>query len=302
MISKVFLVSTKDRMYGIRSLMNACDMSKFSEKDSLLKANFNSADPFPGSTHIDTLRAVVTEIHRSGGREIRLLERSGMGDTRRVLEDLGVMKLAKELKFSVTVLDELSADEWRFIPAPESHWPEGLFLPVQLFSGYPVLQTCCLKTHRFGGHFTLSLKNSVGLVAKRVPGISNDFMYNLHGSPYQRLMIAEINQFYPVDLVLMDAIEGFGRGGPESGERIFPHILLAANDRVAIDVVSVAILRHFGSTPEVMQGRIMRLEQIARAVELGIGASSPDDIELVSVDEGSREWAEILQKILEKEG
>jgi len=30
-----------------------------------------------------------------------------------------------------------------------------------------VVQTCCLKTHRFGGHFTLSLKNSVGLVAKK---------------------------------------------------------------------------------------------------------------------------------------
>jgi uncharacterized protein (DUF362 family) len=26
-----------------------------------------------------------------------------------------------------------------------------------------------LKTHRFGGHFTMSLKNSIGIIAKRVP-------------------------------------------------------------------------------------------------------------------------------------
>lgn len=149
MVSRVFLVSTKDRIYGIRSLMTACDMTKFSDKNIILKANFNSADPFPGSTLIDTLRAVVTELRRSGGREIRLLERSGMGDTRRVLEERGVMELARELKFSVTVLDELHADEWRFIPAPESHWPQGLFLPACLCSGDPVVQTCCLKTHRF---------------------------------------------------------------------------------------------------------------------------------------------------------
>ena len=49
-----------------------------------------------------------------------------------------------------------------------------------------VVQTCCLKTHRYGGHFTLSLKNSVGLVAKRVPGDAYDFMRELHNSPHQR--------------------------------------------------------------------------------------------------------------------
>jgi len=55
-----------------------------------------------------------------------------------------------------------------------------------------LVQTCCLKTHRFGGHFTLSLKNSVGLAAKRVPEDSYNYMSELHGSPHQRRMIAEI--------------------------------------------------------------------------------------------------------------
>jgi uncharacterized protein (DUF362 family) len=38
-------------------------------------------------------------------------------------------------------------------------------------------------------------------------------MGELHGSPHQRLMIAEINKFYRTDLIVMDATEGFVTGG-----------------------------------------------------------------------------------------
>ena len=81
-----------------------------------------------------------------------------------------------------------------------------------------IVNTCCLKTHRFGGHFTLSLKNSVGLVAKRLPGGMYDYMWELHGSPFQRQMIAEINNHYNADLVVMDGMEAFITGGPEQGK------------------------------------------------------------------------------------
>ena len=106
-----------------------------------------------------------------------------------------------------------------------------------------VVQTCCLKTHRFGGHFTLSMKNSVGLVAKRVPGGMYDYMWELHGSPNQRKMIAEINSFYSVDFVLMDGIKAFVTGGPDKGTLVEPKLLLASRDRVAIDAAGVAILK-----------------------------------------------------------
>ena len=79
-----------------------------------------------------------------------------------------------------------------------------------------VVQTCCLKTHRYGGHFTLSLKNSVGLAAKTVPGNGHDFMRELHTSPHQRRMIAEINAGYRPDLVVLDGVEAFVTGGPDS--------------------------------------------------------------------------------------
>ena len=64
-----------------------------------LKANYNSADPFPASTHIGTLRALVEGLKVAGASEVTLAERSGMGDTEDVLEQMGVLALSKELGF-----------------------------------------------------------------------------------------------------------------------------------------------------------------------------------------------------------
>jgi primosomal protein N' len=40
-------------------------------------------------------------------------------------------------------------------------------------------------------------------------------------------------------------------------------------------------------------------EQIARAVELGLGVSSPDEIQIITGDEKSEEYAQVIRRILE---
>ncbi|MEM2842713.1 MAG: DUF362 domain-containing protein [Candidatus Bathyarchaeia archaeon] len=77
-------------------------------------------------------------------------------------------------------------------------------------------------THRFGGHFTTSLKNSVGLIAKQLPGNPYNYIAELHLSPFQRFMISEINRFYKVDLIVMNAEKAFVKGSPEKGEVVKP--------------------------------------------------------------------------------
>jgi uncharacterized protein (DUF362 family) len=163
-----------------------------------------------------------------------------------------------------------------------------------------VIQTCCLKTHRFGGHFTMSLKNSVGLVAKKMPGGLYDYMYELHGSPFQRLMIAEINAAYPVDFAIMDGTKAFIDGGPDKGTQVAPGLILASTDRVALDAAGVAILRGFGNTT-LAKKPVFELDQIRRAAELGVGAGSASAVELVPLDEQSREAAERTREMLRPE-
>lgn len=123
-------------------------------------------------------------------------------------------------------------------------------------------------------------------------------MNELHTSPYQRLMIAEINKFCITDLMVMDANEGFSPRGPDKGKLIKPGVILASRDRIDIDAASVALLRISGTVPAVMNGKIFEQEQIARAAELGVGIGSADRIRLVPLDETAGVAAEQIQHLL----
>ena len=294
-IAEIFIADATDRSAGAKRVCGNIGLPDFSGSEIALKANFNSADPSPASTHIDMLDSLCTTILAEKPGKLTLAERSGMGNTRSVLDECGVIALAKERGFSVVVLDELDRTGWKEIQAPGLHWSRGFFIAGVFTRADRVVQTCCLKTHRFGGHFTMSLKNSVGLVAKRVPGVNYDFMGELHGSPHQRLMIAEINKFYRTDVVVMDATEGFTTGGPDKGKIIRPGVIIAGTDRVAIDAVGVALLRSYGTMRDVMEGRIFEQDQIARAAELGIGAASAADIRLSPLDKTAEAIADRIQ-------
>jgi len=295
----IFIAGANDRRSNVRSVLDAFDLSVLGGSSVAIKANFNSADPFPASTHGETLETVFSALLEQRPATVTLAERSGMGNTRAVLENAGVFALGREQGFTVTVLDEIDRSGWQEIQSAGLHWKRGFFLAQVFHRADYVVQTCCLKTHRYGGHFTLSLKNMVGSVARRVPGVNYDFMNELHNSPDQRLMIAEINRFCRADIIVLDATEGFSSGGPDSGRLIRPGIIIAGKDRIAVDAVGVALLRSFGTVPVVMNGRIFGQEQIARAAALGIGVGSAEDIRLVPLDDAATAMAERIQAQLD---
>ena len=138
----------------------------------------------------------------------------------------------------------------------------------------------------------------MGFAAKTIPGNPYNFMSELHSSPHQRRMIAEINAAYKPDLVVLDGVEAFVNGGPDKGKLVQANIILAATDRVALDAVGVAFLRHYGTTPEVSQGKIFDQEQLARAAQLRVGVGSANQIELVTGDNDSAEYARPIKALL----
>jgi len=294
----ISLVRTSDRLKGVPRAIALLKSNPVQGKAVVLKPNFNTADPAPGSTHIDTLRALILTLKQMGTKSIILAERCGpFQPTKQIIEEKGVFELAKELGFSIVNLEELNADGWVRIHPKDSHWKDGFLFPRIYAEAEAIVQTCCLKSHGFGGHFTLSLKNSVGMVA----GKGYPYMQELHTSPHMRQMIAEINTAYSPDLVVLDGVDAFTEGGPATGKHAKTNVILAGNDRVAIDAVGVAILRLFGTTPELSQGRIFEQEQIARAVELGLGINSPEEIQFVTGDKESQDFAVKVSDILLKQ-
>jgi uncharacterized protein (DUF362 family) len=289
--ARIAFVKTGDRSKGVARAIDLLGVPRFKKGSILLKPNFNSAAETPGSTHNDTLRAIVAKLRELEAGTITVGDRSGMGSTADVFESKGINALAKDLDLSTLVFDELGADAWELIQPREGHWKKGFYVPKALRSAGAVVQTCCLKTHRFGGHFTLALKNSVGIAAKRVPGIDHNFMTELHSSRDQRRMIAEINTAYTPALIVLDGVDAFTTGGPDTGKEVNANIILAGTDPIAVDAVGVALLRYFGTTDEVKGGGIFGLAQIARAVELGLGVDSGKRIELVTGDAESAKFA-----------
>ena len=295
--SRVAFVKTDGRKRGMQASLSGLQINPVKGKDVLIKPNFNTADVTPGSTHNDTLVALVDEIWKMGARSVTLGERS-YPPTSEVMERKGVLPLLEKLNVKVIDFDTLGEKDWITFKPKGTHWSKGFRIARPIVESECLISTCCLKTHQYGGIFTLSLKLHVGVVPTTRHGY--DYMRELHGSSHQRKLIAEINEPFKPALVVLDGIDAFVDGGPATGKRVKGDVFLASTDRVAIDAVGVAVLKHLGSNESIMGKKIFEQEQIARAVELGLGASSPSEIELVSVDPPSHSYRDQVAEILKK--
>jgi uncharacterized protein (DUF362 family) len=295
--SRVVLVKTDNRKNGVKTSLKALKINPVKGKDVLIKPNFNTADITPGSTHNDTLAALVEEIWEMGAKSISLGERS-YPPTQEVMEKKSILPILNRLNVKVIDFDDLEEKDWVLFKPKKSHWPNGFRIARPILDSECLISTCCLKTHQYGGIFTLSLKLNVGVVPTSRHGY--EYMRELHGSPHQRKMIAEINEPFKPALVILDGIDAFVDGGPMTGKRVRGEVFLASTDRVAMDAVGVAILKFLGSNESIMKPKIFEQEQIARAVELGLGASSTSEIEVIPADEKSRDYRDRVLEILKK--
>jgi uncharacterized protein (DUF362 family) len=286
-LSKVTFVKTGDRKKGVKATLQALDSHPVRGKNVLIKPNFNTADPTPGSTHNDTLTSLVDEVWAMGAKSITLGERS-YPPTSEVMKRKGIIPLLEQRDVKIIDFDTLNERDWVEFKPKESHWPNGFRIARPILEAEFLISTCCLKTHQFGGVFTMSLKLHVGVVPTSRHGFP--YMGDLHRSPNQEEMIAEINEPFSPDLVVLDGIDAFVDGGPAIGKRVKGNVFLASTDRVAIDAAGLALLKVLGSNSAIMERKIFQQRQIVRAVELGLGASSVSEIDLVPVDTDSKEY------------
>ncbi len=292
--TKVALVRGDSRRAGVRKALALLNINPCRGKDVLLKPNFNTSDPTPGSTHNDVLRELLQWSRDMGAKTLSIGDRSGPEPTAQVLQKKGIYPLAGEFDARVLDLDEMGENGYVHIDPPGSHWQKGFLAARAVTEAECVISTCCLKTHQYGGIFTLSLKNSVGIVPRK----NHPFMKELHSSPQQRRMIAEINTAYSPALIVIDGLEAFVDGGPMTGTRKTANVFLAGTDRIAVDAVALAVLKELGSNREIMDKKIFAQEQIARAVELKLGVASAAAIDIIAADPESESYAAKIRQIL----
>ncbi len=289
-MSRVVIIRTGDRKDGVRRALALLNPTGMAGKQVVIKPNFNTADPAPAGTHNDTLGQLVVELQERDARAITLGE-SSFPPTQEVMNQKGIFDLASDMGFSVVNYEEIPDSDWIHIQPPGTHWAEGYHLPRHVVNAEYNVSTCCLKTHGSGGVFTMSMKLAVGLTPKPI-------RRGMHRSPDMRRMIAELNQGYTPQLIVMDGVEVFTDGGPSRGTLKQGNVVVAGTDRVAVDAVGLAVLKELGSNDAIMGTPIFQQEQMARAVEVGLGVTGPNQIELVSDDEPGTSYAASLQGIL----
>ncbi len=289
--STVVVIRTTDRKDGVARAISLLNPTGMAGKQVVVKPNFNTAGAAPAGTDNATLAQLVTELQERDAKSITLGESSGPPNTGEVMAEKGIPDLASDMGFDTVNYDEIPDEDWVHFQPNGTHWPEGFHLPRHVVEAEYNVSTCCLKTHGSGGVFTMSMKLSVGLTPKPI-------RRGMHRSPDMRRMIAELNQGFTPQLIVMDGVETFVDGGPTRGTLKQGNVMVAGTDRVAVDAVGLAILKDLGSNDAIMGTPIFEQEQMARAVEIGLGVSGPDQIELVSDNDEGKAYVTTLKEIL----
>jgi len=226
----------------------------------MVKPNFNSPDPCPGSTDLDFLTGVVHLLMESGAKVTVGDSAGGMWrPTRRVLAKLGVLRPLSEMGAEVIAFEE-KHEYWVRVNI-EGDYLREVTVPRSAYEADKIVYLPCMKTHRLA-RFSMSLKLAVGFVH---PGERRA----LHARNLEK-KVAEISLVWQPDLIIMDGRKAFVSGGPEKGELVEPGIIMASGDQVAIDVEALKILASYGAknrlTPNPWDS-----PQIATALKHGLG-------------------------------
>ena len=245
----------------------------------LLKANFNSDDPFPASTDLGFLTAVVEWLREEGITDLTLGERVGWPwmPTARVLEEMGVFKAAREMDLPVSDFD---AGPWMDVKLDQNaKWWTKVGFHKSLKDYDKIVFLPCMK-HHILARFTMSLKLIVGVTHPvDMQYMHADFDQGKTDEPMDMKMI-ELGTVLSPDLIIMDGRKSFVTDGPAEGEVVEPEVILASGDRIALDVEGLKILKSYPRDNR-LQMPVWEFPIIQRAIELGLGVCGEDDYEVL---------------------
>lgn len=230
----------------------------------LVKPNFNSPDPFPASTELQFMRAII-ELLLDAGAKVTIGESSGgmWRPTRKVFQKLDMFEFARSLGVGLVAFDDNPRD-WVRIKIDGEYLHE-LSMPRSAYEADKLVYLPCMKTHSLA-RFSGALKLPMGFVH---PGERRAFH---RGNLEQK--VAEINLCWQPNLIVMDGRKAFASGGPHRGQLAepAPGIILASGDMVAIDVEAMKVLLAYKAQNKLVADP-WQSPQVATALKhnLGVG-------------------------------
>ena len=256
---------------GIKKLINGGETV-------LLKPNFNTADPFPGSSDPQFLASIIRMLYDAGAEKVVLAERTAFLHSRKVLEQAGIVEAAEKAGAEVRVFGKdgwqalFDRKGWPRTKVPGGQYLRGVSIAREALEIDKIVYAPLIKTHH-AADFTGSIKLSMGLVKPFFDQIT------FHARNL-REKLAELGLVVKPDLIIMDARKVFITNGPAKGELREPGLILASGNQVAIDVEGLKILQSYPGND--LEGKNpWELVQIKHSAELDLGPHNEEEYEVV---------------------
>ncbi len=228
-----------------------------------VKPNFNSPDPFPASTDLSFLQAVI-ELILEAGAGVTIGESAGgvWRPTRKVFNQVGITELARRLGVELIAFED-KPDDWIQINI-NGDYLNKVVMPRSAYEADKMVYLPCMKTHNLAA-FSGAIKLAFGFVA---PGQRRSF----HLGHLQE-KLAEVSLCWQPDLIIMDGRKAFVSGGPVTGQLVEPGLVLSSGDLIAIDVEAMKVVSEYRASNK-LPANLWELPQIATALKYGLGAGA----------------------------
>jgi uncharacterized protein (DUF362 family) len=226
----------------------------------MLKPNFNCSYATPLSTDLGILAAAI-EILQDAGAKLTVGEMSGRADgpTHKVANNLGVFPLLK--RYGVPLV-EFEEDAWVELEVPGKYW-KSYHVPRSIYEADKRIYLSNMRCHS-SARFSASIKLGVGWLSADDREIMHADRNTTEG------MVAELHLGWQPNLILVDGrratVNWHGRG-----PYVFPNVIMASGDLVAIDSEVVKILKQFPADNRI-GGDLESLDQLRVAADHGLGS------------------------------
>jgi uncharacterized protein (DUF362 family) len=238
----------------------------------LIKPNFNSDDPPPGSTALDFLGAVIGLLREHGYSRIAVGEGSGRPwvPSEKVFANMGLAAGLAEMEIPLLDFDR---SDYMDVPVDGDAF-DVIAYPRDLEDFDKIIYLPTMKTHYLAG-FSMSIKLTVGLTH-----LFDRSILHADNNMFVSERSAEMNIPLKPDLVIMDGRVSFVSGGPAIGLAVHPNVVLASGDQIAIDVQGVRLLQNYAAVNHLTRDA-WDLPQIKTAAKYNLGIQGDDEFRLV---------------------
>ena len=249
-------------------------------KHVLVKPNATASEPYPVTTDVALLKAVVRYLRRAGAARITICDSSSFAgfSNDRVFRKLGYFTLAEEESVGATAVDSQVGSE--YVRVSNADWRANNFLMTdRLVNEADFVINLAIPKRHHAADFSCALKNNFGCTYGTFRMLAH-----VRGGEFFDNALVEFADAVRPNLTIVDARSILAKAGPSfqigKSEIVAAHQMVFSGDMVAADSYCGRLMENLDPTFTAGE-RLQR--QLKYAQSLGLGEPNPAKVETLEI-------------------